>query len=65
MKESSQDFIAYFKNNKHQEQEVLTAQKPVKQLHSSLLLVKKQFALSVKSIVIQFITMNIITGKVI
>lgn len=48
MKESSQDFIAYFKNNKHQKQEVLTAQKLVKQLHCPLLF-KKQFAFSRKT----------------
>lgn len=48
MRESSQDFIAYIKNNRHQEQEVLTTQKLVKQLCRSLLLFKEQFALSRK-----------------
>lgn len=52
MKESSQNFIAYFKNNRHQEQEVLTAQKLVKQLCCPLLLFKKQFGLSRKCTVI-------------
>lgn len=51
------------KNNKHQEQEVLTVQKLVKQLHCPLLLFKKQFALSRQGIVILFRTMNIITDK--
>lgn len=62
---SSQDFIAYFKSNRHQGQEVLTAKKLVKQLNFLLLLFKKQFALSRKCIVTLFITMNIITGKAI
>lgn len=51
MKKSSQDFIAYIKNNRHREQEVLTTQKLVKQLCHSLLF-KKQFALSRKGKVI-------------